>query len=112
MTPADTLARGREALRQKAWAEAYALMSEAQRATPVEPEDLERLALAAYLVGKDDDSAAAWLGAHQGFARRGDVRRAARCAFWQACGLLFRGELAPAQGWIARSWRVRGAGRT
>jgi DNA-binding CsgD family transcriptional regulator len=106
MTAADTLERGREALRRQGWAEAYALMLAAQREAPLEPEDLERLALAAYLVGNDDDCAAAWLGAHQGFARRGEVRRAARCAFWQACGLLFRGELAPAMGWIARGRRV------
>jgi DNA-binding CsgD family transcriptional regulator len=106
MSAADTLERGREALRRHAWGEAYALMSAAQRAAPLDPEDLDRLALAAYLVGNDDQCAAAWLGAHQGFARRGDVRRAARCAFWQASGLLFRGELAPAMGWIARGRRV------
>ena len=99
MTAADTIAQGREALRRQAWADAYALLSAAQRTAPLEPEDQERLALAAYLVGNDDDSAAAWLGAHQ-------ARRAARCAFWQACGLLFRGELAPAMGWIARGRRV------
>lgn len=106
MTPVDTLDQGREALQRQAWADAYALMSVAQRATPLGPEDLERLALAAYLVGKDDECAAAWLGAHQGFARQGEIQRAARCAFWQACGLLFRGELAPALGWIARGRRV------
>jgi DNA-binding CsgD family transcriptional regulator len=106
MTVADTLKRGHEALRRQAWTDAYALLSAAQRNAPLEPEDLERLALVAYLVGNDDACAAAWLGAHQGFARRGEVRRAARCAFWQACGLLFRGELAPALGWIARGRRV------
>jgi DNA-binding CsgD family transcriptional regulator len=106
MTAADFLERGREALRRRAWADAYALMSAAQRNAPLEAEDLERLALAAYLIGNDDDCAAAWLGAHQRFARRGEARRAARCAFWQACGLLFRGELAPAMGWIARGRRV------
>lgn len=106
MTAADTLERGREASRQQAWIEAHALLSAAQRNAPLEPEDLERLALAAYLVGNDDGCAAAWLGAHQGFTRRGEVRRAARCAFWQACGLLFRGELAPAMGWIARGRHV------
>jgi DNA-binding CsgD family transcriptional regulator len=105
MTAGDTLEQGREALQRRAWADAYALFSAAQRNAPLEPEDLERLALAAYLVGNDDDCAAAWLAAHQGFAQRGEVRRAARCAFWQACGLLFRGELAPAMGWIARGRR-------
>lgn len=92
-------------MQRHAWAEAYALISAAHRSRPLEPEDLESLALAAYLVGSDDDCADAWLGAHQGFARRGEVCRAARCAFWHACGLLFRGELAPAMGWIARGRR-------
>ena len=50
MTPADSVARGREALRRKAWAEAYALLLAAQREVPLEAEDLGRLALAAYLV--------------------------------------------------------------
>jgi len=31
---------------------------------------------------------------------------ATRCAFWQALGLLFRGDLAPALGWIARARRL------
>jgi DNA-binding CsgD family transcriptional regulator len=89
-------------MRRRSWAEAFALLSEAYRIEPLQPEDLEQLALAAYLVGKDDDCADAWLAAHQAFARRGEGRRAAQCAFWQALGLLFRGELAPANGWIAR----------
>ena len=32
--------------------------------------------------------------------------RAARCAFWQALGLFFRGDLAPAMGWVARGGRL------
>jgi DNA-binding NarL/FixJ family response regulator len=38
--------------------------------------------------------------------RRGEAERAARCAFWQALGLFFRGELAPAMGWVARGGRL------
>jgi hypothetical protein len=38
--------------------------------------------------------------------RSGETARAARCAFWQACGLFFRGEMAPAMGWVARGRRV------
>ena len=38
--------------------------------------------------------------------------RAARCAFRQALGLFFRGDLAPAMGWVARGGRLlEGSGR-
>ena len=47
-------------------------------------EDLELLATAAYLVGKDNDSADVWARAHHECLRRGDGVRAARCAFWLA----------------------------
>jgi DNA-binding CsgD family transcriptional regulator len=58
------------------------------------------------MLGRDDECAIAWMRAHQEHLHRGEVHRAARCAFWQAIGLLFRGDLAPAMGWIARGRRV------
>jgi DNA-binding CsgD family transcriptional regulator len=51
------------------------------------------------------------MGAHQEWLRRGEGERAARCAFWQALGLLFRGDLAPAMGWVARGRRILEDGR-
>ena len=70
---ADALARGREAFGQRAWGEAYALLSAADRHAPLEPEDLERLAMAAHLVGRDGDSADIWARAHHAFLGRGDA---------------------------------------
>jgi DNA-binding CsgD family transcriptional regulator len=70
------------------------------------PEDLERLAVAAYLAGHDEDSARAWEQAHVHWTRLGDPDRAARCAFWLAFGLLLRGEAAQANGWLARAARL------
>jgi len=58
------------------------------------------------MVGRDDDCEAAWVSAHQAWSRRGEAERAARCAFWQALGLLFRGDLAPALGWVGRGGRL------
>ena len=55
MTDALALERGRELFARKAWAESYRLLQAADRDAPLEPEDLERLAIAAYLVGQDDD---------------------------------------------------------
>ena len=69
-------------------------------------EDLERLAVAAYMVGRDDACEEAWMGAHHAWVGRGEAEHAAGCAFWQALGLFFRGELSPAMGWVARGGRL------
>lgn len=106
MTTADALHRGRESFRRKAWAEAYAQLSAADGKTLLAPEDCERLATAAYLIGRDADSDDHWTRAHQGFLRRGDIGGAVRCAFWLGFGLLNRGEQARGAGWIARARRL------
>jgi hypothetical protein len=63
------------------------------------------------MVGRDDDCGRRLAGAHQAWLRRGEAERAARCAFWQALALIFRGDLAPAMGWVARGGRLLEAGR-
>src|SRR5262245_59493684 len=88
------------------WGDAFAELSAAHREGQLGVEDLERLAVAAYMVGRDGDSEDAWLAAHHAWLRSGEPERAARCAFWQALGLFFRGELAPAMGWVARGGRL------
>ena len=82
MTAADALDRGRASFGRQAWGDAYAQLSAADREAALEPDDLERLAMAAHLVGRDSDSADAYARAHHGFLSRGDAPRAARCAFW------------------------------
>jgi DNA-binding CsgD family transcriptional regulator len=106
MTAADALDQGRGSFGRQAWADAYARLSAADRETPLEPEDLERLATAAYLVGRDDDCAEILARAHHEFLSRGSAERAVRCAFWLAFGLLNRGEFARGGGWIARARRL------
>lgn len=69
-------------------------------------EDLERLASDAHLAGHDAESEAAWERAHQQYLSRGDVPRAARCAFWLALQLLNSGEPARGSGWLARAQRL------
>jgi DNA-binding CsgD family transcriptional regulator len=69
------------------------------------PEDLARLATAAYLTGREAESAGFWARAHHGFHDRNQPAAAARSAFWLAYGLLERGELAQASGWLARARR-------
>ena len=106
MTDAQALERGRELYARKAWSESYRLLQAADRDAPLEPEDLERLAIAAYLMGRDDESEAFRARAHQAFVNRGDHEGAARSAGWLAFGLLQRGAVAPASGWLARAARI------
>jgi tetratricopeptide (TPR) repeat protein len=106
MTAADTLDRGRESFERRAWADAFAQLSAADRESPLEAEDLERLATAAYLIGRDDDGADVGARAHHAFLRQGSVERAVRCAFWLAFSMLNRGEVARGGGWVARARRL------
>ena len=106
MTTADTLDRGRASLERRAWADAFDKLSAADRETPLAPEDLELLAKAAYLVGRDADRDEVLARAHREWLRLGGAERAARCAFWLAFGLLNRGELARGGGWLARARRL------
>ena len=102
----DALDRGRDSVGRQAWREAHEQLVAADRDAPLELEDLELLAVAAYLVGRDGDSAQAWARAHEECLRRGDAARAARCAIWLAFGLVNRGEVVRAGGWLARARRL------
>lgn len=98
--------RARSSFELRMWGDAFADLSAAHRERLLDAEDLERLAVAAYMVGKDEVCEEAWIAAHQAWLHRSEPERAAGCAFWQALGLFFRGDLAPATGWVARGGRV------
>jgi len=101
------LARGRAAFEHEAWADAYSQLKAADGQTPLDPDDLERLATAAFLVGEDTASAEARVRAHSGFVDRGDLVRAARSAFWLAVAHFDRStQQAQAAGWLARARRL------
>jgi ATP/maltotriose-dependent transcriptional regulator MalT len=94
---------GREAFDRRSWREAYDLL---EAAPSPDVDDLERLAIAAYLIGEDEASTRAWERAHLACVAAGDLDRAARCAFWLAFALVLRGEMARADGWRARAERL------
>jgi DNA-binding CsgD family transcriptional regulator len=106
MTEAQALDGGRASFDRKAWAESYRLFQAAEREAPLEPEDLERVATAAYLTGRDEESETYRTRAHQLFLERGDGEAAARSACWLGFELLQRGARAPASGWFARAERI------
>ena len=97
---------GREAFERRAWAESYRLLHAADRDAPLDAEDLERLAIAAYLVGRDDDCETFTARAHERFLEGGNYEGAARTAFWLGFALMGRSAIAPASGWFARAGRL------
>jgi DNA-binding NarL/FixJ family response regulator len=106
MAAADRAKRARGSFERRMWGDAFDQLSTAHRQGQLDAEDLERLAVAAYMVGRDEACEDAWIAAHHAWLSGGDAERAARCAFWHALGLFFRGDLAPAMGWVARGGRL------
>jgi DNA-binding CsgD family transcriptional regulator len=104
--PASNLAAARDAWHRRAWADAYAGLSAADRVQSLDPDDLDRLAVAASLLGRDAESVELWIRAHRDFLTAGAVERAVRCAFWLAVRLLERGSVAQGGGWLARAHRL------
>ena len=108
---ADALDRGRAAFAAKAWGEAYATLSAADDQAPLDAADLERLATAARLTGRDAESADLWARAHQAWLGAGNEERAASVAAGLAIQLFLEGEQARSSGWLARARRLLDDGR-
>ncbi len=104
---AGELQEARAVFEKGAWADAYARLKSLDAREPLDADDLDRLALAASLVGDDAESVAARTRAHARFLERGEPVRAARNAYWLAFALFDRpGQQAPAAGWLARAQRL------
>lgn len=102
----DLLERGRAAYAAAQWDASYEALAAADASQPLEPPDVWRLAMAAYLTGRDASYIAVLEGAHQAWLGAGDLAGAARCAFWLGFSLANRGEMARATGWFQRAGRL------
>jgi hypothetical protein len=60
-----TAERGRAAFEAGAWTDAYEQFTGADAESELDPEDIERLATVAFLVGKEAESSDLWARAHQ-----------------------------------------------
>lgn len=100
------LERGRESYAGHAWLGAYESLSAADRASPLDARDLERLATAAYMLGREAEYVALLARAHGAHLDASDPVRAVRCAFWIGAHFAQRGEMARAGGWLARAKRL------
>ncbi|GAB2960358.1 hypothetical protein GCM10023080_020500 [Streptomyces pseudoechinosporeus] len=100
------LARGREACRQQAWAEAYDLLGGVDTVRPLDIDDVERLAEAADMLGRGDDAIVLLRRAFTTHAEAGAVGPALRCAYWLCKALAGGGEFAQSGAWLARARRL------
>jgi ATP/maltotriose-dependent transcriptional regulator MalT len=72
----------------------------------LEADDLERLATAAYLIGRELEFQRYMERLHQVHLKADNSERAARCTFWLAFSFLFRGDVGQSNAWIARGHRL------
>src|SRR5215207_5051868 len=103
------LKRGRELYVEEAWTDAFESLSAADAAGVLQAEDLERLATAAYMLGREADYVGCLERAHRAHLDAGGDRRALRCAFWIGVTFARSGEVARAGGWLGRAHRLLGS---
>ena len=106
MSPNHLREQGLESFRKQAWTDAAEQLSAADREDPLDPEDLIRLGMAAYLIGHDDESIEVLTRAHQRGVSEGDIPVAVRSCFWIGFQLINRGDMAQAGGWFGRGGRM------
>jgi ATP/maltotriose-dependent transcriptional regulator MalT len=102
----DALERGRRSYAARAWKDAYAALSSADRAAPLGGADLDQLAASAGLLGRYDEHLALLERAHNAYLEAGETLPAVRSAFWVGMFSAQRGELARATGWFGRAHRI------
>jgi DNA-binding CsgD family transcriptional regulator len=100
------LEQGREAYARRAWRDAFRALSIADRAAPLDADDLERLATAASMLGRVDEFLTLLERAHHLHLDQGQPLRAAFCAGMIGMNLAVRGEMGPAGGWFSRAQRL------
>ena len=105
MSVVDDLVRAREIYERGDWGSAFAAWSALDPATLTD-DDLSRLAMAAYLVGRRDDAVRALQRCFQLRIELGRTAGAVRCAFWLGMVFSTAGERAVAGGWMGRAMRL------
>jgi DNA-binding CsgD family transcriptional regulator len=106
VTPPDPIADARRAFDRQEWSVAYAGLAPAAEAGSLGFDDLERLARAAYMLGKQAVSIEATERAYHEAMRTENLAGAAKASFWLGYNLIQAGEMAPAGGWFARAERL------
>jgi DNA-binding NarL/FixJ family response regulator len=95
----------RAAFESHGWGETYRLLS----GLPVDDlsvEDLDRLATAAYLTGRDEYAFELWARAHRDCAQADEIELAARLGLRLAQTMGFKSDIARSAGWVERVRRL------
>jgi DNA-binding CsgD family transcriptional regulator len=100
------LERARELYAQRAWRDAHAALSAADRQAPLAAADLELLATAAYMIGRQEEYFELLGRAHRAHLDAGEGLRAADCALWIGINLAQKSDLGRAGGWLGRARRL------
>src|SRR5262245_47182537 len=93
------------------WQDTYERLTAEHRRSPLDPPDIERLAMAAYLTGREGESADLLADAHHAFLAGNETVRAARSAAWLGLMLRSKGDHARSSGWVARARRLLDEGQ-
>lgn len=88
------------------WRDACTLFEAMDGEEPLRSDDLERLAAAQYLIGRELESLDTWSRAFRIRREQDQLAWAARCGFWVGFVLLNRGDVPGGNGWISRVQRV------
>jgi DNA-binding CsgD family transcriptional regulator len=105
-TATALLESGRLAYARSAWAEAHEQLTAADGDSPLGADDLELLATATYMLGREQEYVGVLERAHRAHVEEGELLRAARAAFWLGLQLALRGEVGGATGWFGRAQRL------
>jgi DNA-binding CsgD family transcriptional regulator/tetratricopeptide (TPR) repeat protein len=102
----NDLEHGRACYERRAWREAFDALQQADEATPLQADDVERLATAACLSGREAEFLRLLERQYRSYDESGDRFCAARCAFWLALSFLSRGDVGQSNAWTSRGKRL------
>lgn len=102
----NDLEHGRDCYRRRAWRDAYDALLRADRTVPLDADDLDHAATAAYLIGHDLEFLQILERLYRLSVETGDRPRAARAIFWLSLMCMLRGENGRSNAWTARGQRL------
>lgn len=102
----SSLERGRAAFEAEAWQEAYDRLTEADRSGKLDARDVERLAEAAWWLGKSDECTRARERAYSAYLKEGNEGRAALVAILLAEDFFHKLAKSVGNGWLKRAERL------
>ena len=111
MSAAAELQRGRDAHAAGEWSTAAQALSAADAHVPLDAPDLDLLAEALFMIGREDAHIATLERSHQQYVEAGALLQGASCAFWIGMRLFMGGEVGRGGGWHARCKRHGFVGR-